>query len=342
MADDLGSGVDELLASLAHKQTLHRERAAARLGSVAPRAAGGALGLGPHLSPQSRRASSQRARQEAWEGRRGGFLGARKLLSERAPADAFVAGAVAAACARLRGPGGARPPRGGRGIPRAGDAARRGAPRRRARAPPRQHRRQLRAARPIGGGAQEGGRRRGGGGGVRLGGWVQHGGGDRAAGGRARERCGGGGRPRRPRQLGGRRRLEVPGDGAEGVGARGRGVQGRARRVATQGDRAGAALGVAHEPLRPRGRPPRRRHAVPPPAGGGARRVRLAARGAVARRPLRQLESGALRRLDGDARVLREAVAAQRGVRGGAPPSDVPQPLLRRRRGPPVLATDVA
>ena len=99
MADDLGS--DELLASLAHKQTLHRERAAARLGRWLR-----ALPAEPEASDLTTLSTIEAGvlaacEAEAWEGRQGGFLGARKLLSERAPADAFVAGAVAAACARL-------------------------------------------------------------------------------------------------------------------------------------------------------------------------------------------------------------------------------------------------
>ena len=255
-ADDLGS--DELLASLAHKQTLHRERAAAR-SVVAPALPAEPEASTSPLSPQSRQASSQRARRRREAGRaassaRGSLDAGRRLRRRR------------------RGPPGARPRTRRRASasrwPRRSSRwrrARRGAPRRRA--PPRQHRRQLRAARPIGGGAQEGGRRRGGGGGVRLGGWVQHGGGP--SGRRASaERCG----RRAASPAAAARRAapaEVPGDGAEG-GARGRGCKGELGEW-LQGDRAGAALGVAHEPLRPRGRPPRR-HAVPPPAGGGARR----------------------------------------------------------------------
>ena len=104
MADDLGSGVDELLASLAHKQTLHRERAAAKLGRWLR-----ALPAEPEASDLTTLSTIEAGvlaacEAEAWEGRQGGFLGARKLLSERAPADAFVAGAVAAACARLEDP----------------------------------------------------------------------------------------------------------------------------------------------------------------------------------------------------------------------------------------------
>ena len=102
MADDLGS--DELLASLAHKQTLHRERAAAKLGRWLR-----ALPAEPEASDLTTLSTIEAGvlsacEAEAWEGRQGGFLGARKLLSERAPADAFIAGAVAAACARLEDP----------------------------------------------------------------------------------------------------------------------------------------------------------------------------------------------------------------------------------------------
>ena len=93
MADDLGT-IDELLASLAHKQTLHRERAAARLGRWLR-----ALPAEPEASDLTTLSTIEAGvlaacEAEAWEGRQGGFLGARKLLSERAPADAFVAGAV--------------------------------------------------------------------------------------------------------------------------------------------------------------------------------------------------------------------------------------------------------